>query len=302
MVPEMSARSGWSPARQCPLPLQGANREPRFAGRSHRSVLNRWVDGSEQNGTSQRSHVWPPDPGRNGRCRPTLGVARVWKAAGSQVPFSRAGCSGTASRSLGGRSGRWGNDRSRVRVRGGASCRPVPGGRRRAVIVHPIEVGRLLHGDGQPDHVVAAGLLHDVLEKTETTALELELEFGTDIAQLVAAVSDDPPIEAYEERERDSREGVELSGCETLAIHAADKIAKVRELGLLSAWRVSQRKNQAELSHYQASFEMLRRAAGHTSLVLCLEAELGRLEPQALARRRDAYDGRPSIAETAYGQ
>ena len=32
-------------------------------------------------------------------------------------------------------------------------------------IAHPVEVGSLLHGDGQPDEVIAAGLLHDVLER-----------------------------------------------------------------------------------------------------------------------------------------
>jgi (p)ppGpp synthase/HD superfamily hydrolase len=60
-------------------------------------------------------------------------------------------------------------------------------------IVHLIEVGRLLHGDGQPENVVAAGLLHDVLEKTATPPLELELVFGTDVVQLVAAVSERLP-------------------------------------------------------------------------------------------------------------
>jgi (p)ppGpp synthase/HD superfamily hydrolase len=167
-------------------------------------------------------------------------------------------------------------------------------------IVHPIEVGRLLHGDGQSDDVVAAGLLHDVLEKTATPALELEFEFGTHIAQLVAAVSDDESITTYEERKRELRDRVQRSGSETLAIYAADKISKVRELALLSAWRASQRKNQAKLAHYRASLEMLRRAAGSTGLVVCLEAELGRVEPRALPRRRDAYDSRPSVAERAY--
>lgn len=169
-------------------------------------------------------------------------------------------------------------------------------------IVHPIEVGRLLRGDGQSDHVVAAGLLHDVLEKTATPTLELELEFGTGIAELVAAVSDDPSIEEYEERKRELRDRVERSGSETLAIYAADKIAKVRELGLLSAWRASQRENRAKLAHYRASLVMLRRAAGQTGLVMCLDAELGRLELRPLARRRGAYDGRPSIADGAYGR
>jgi (p)ppGpp synthase/HD superfamily hydrolase len=169
-------------------------------------------------------------------------------------------------------------------------------------MVHPIEVGRLLHSDGQSDDVVAAGLLHDVLEKTATPAVELELEFGTRIAQLVAAVSDDPSIEAYEERKRELRDRVERSGSETLAIYAADKIAKVRELGLLSPWRARQRKNQAKLAHYRRSLEMLQRAAGDTGLVMRLEAELGRLEPQPLPGRRDAYDGQPAIAQKGYGR
>jgi cell wall assembly regulator SMI1 len=98
------------------------------------------------------------------------------------------------------------------------------------------------------------------------------------------------------------RDRVGRSGGETLAIYAADKIAKVRELGLLPAWRASQRTNQAKLAHYRASLEMLRRAAGHTGLVRCLEAELGRVQPRPVARRRDAYDGRPAIGERTYSR
>jgi (p)ppGpp synthase/HD superfamily hydrolase len=169
-------------------------------------------------------------------------------------------------------------------------------------IVHPIEVGRLLLGDGQPDHVVAAGLLHDVLEKTTTQEPELELAFGTRIAQLVAAVSDDPAIREYEERKRDLRDRVERSGSEALAIYAADKIAKVRELGLLSHWRASRGKNQAKLAHYCASLEMLRVAAGHTGLVTCLDAELGRLDARAATKGRDGSFRRRAIADTAYGR
>ena len=45
-------------------------------------------------------------------------------------------------------------------------------------IDHPIEVAWLLRRDGQPDEVIAAGLLHDVLEKTATTSAELRRRFG----------------------------------------------------------------------------------------------------------------------------
>ena len=56
---------------------------------------------------------------------------------------------------------------------------------------HPIEVGWLLCRDGQPEEVIAAGLLHDVLEKTATTGAELDRRFGTRIVRLVESVSDD---------------------------------------------------------------------------------------------------------------
>ena len=106
-------------------------------------------------------------------------------------------------------------------------------------IAHPLEVARLLQRDGQPDHVVAAGLLHDVLEKTATTRRELEREFGTRVTRLVAAVSDDPSISDYQERKRELRDRVARSDSDALAIYAADKIAKVRELGLLPRWRAT---------------------------------------------------------------
>ena len=39
-------------------------------------------------------------------------------------------------------------------------------------MLHPLEVGALLSLAGYADHVVAAGLLHDVLENTDTDAQE----------------------------------------------------------------------------------------------------------------------------------
>jgi (p)ppGpp synthase/HD superfamily hydrolase len=75
-------------------------------------------------------------------------------------------------------------------------------------IAHPIEVGRLLLYDGQPDGLIAAGVLHDVLERTETTSAELECRFGPRIARLVESVSDNPSIGDYERRKRELRDRV----------------------------------------------------------------------------------------------
>ena len=144
-------------------------------------------------------------------------------------------------------------------------------------IDHPIEVAWLLRRDGQPDEVIAAGLLHDVLEKTATTSAELRRRFGARIARLVESVSDDPSIRDYEPRKRDLRDRIAQADPDTHAVFAADKIAKVRELALLPAQQLNEPKNRAKLAHYRASGNMLRRMDGDLPLVEQLDAELNRL-------------------------
>jgi (p)ppGpp synthase/HD superfamily hydrolase len=70
-------------------------------------------------------------------------------------------------------------------------------------ITHPIEVAGLLRRDGQPDEIIAAGILHDILEKTATTSAELQRRFGPQITRLVESVSETiqhlaitPPVNA----------------------------------------------------------------------------------------------------------
>ena len=41
-------------------------------------------------------------------------------------------------------------------------------------VTHPVEVACLLHEAGYSDEVVAAGVLHDVVEDTDAEAAELE--------------------------------------------------------------------------------------------------------------------------------
>src|ERR1700754_1563261 len=58
-------------------------------------------------------------------------------------------------------------------------------------ILHPLEVATLLYAAGAADHVIAAGLLHDTVEKTGTTVEDLRSRFGHAVATVVAAVSED---------------------------------------------------------------------------------------------------------------
>jgi (p)ppGpp synthase/HD superfamily hydrolase len=153
-------------------------------------------------------------------------------------------------------------------------------------IAHSIEVGQLLDRDYRPDEVIVAGLLHDVLEKTATTGAELQRRFGARIARLVESVSDDASIVDYESRKRELRNRVAHADADMLAIFAADKIAKVRELALIPARRVDETKARAELAHYRASLTMLRRFAGDLALVDLLDAELNRLVAVAVTGTR----------------
>jgi (p)ppGpp synthase/HD superfamily hydrolase len=145
-------------------------------------------------------------------------------------------------------------------------------------IAHPIEVGELLRGEGQPDEVIAAGLLHDTLEKTATTSAQLRHRFGARIARLVESVTDDPSIGDYSQCKDQLRDRIAHADSDTHALYAADKISKVRELVLLPPSRRHETTNRAKLAHYQASLEMLRRVAGDLALVHRLDSELGPLD------------------------
>lgn len=130
-------------------------------------------------------------------------------------------------------------------------------------VLHPLEVGCLLTLAGYPEDVVAAGILHDVLEDTDTHEYELESRFGPSISGLVDAVSDDASIENEEHRKAALREQVARGPLEGAAVFAADKVSKARELRLrLSCGMAEGEVVDRKLEHYGASLSMLERALG----------------------------------------
>lgn len=148
-------------------------------------------------------------------------------------------------------------------------------------IEHPIEVGLLLYEAGAPDHLVAAGVLHDVLEKTAVTPSILGRCFGPRIATVVEAVSEDEEIVGYAERKAALRQQVAAAGSEALTVFAADKVSKVRELraAVASATRTGLPLQASlvpprRLAHFRRCLEMLEERLGETSLVELFRAEL----------------------------
>jgi (p)ppGpp synthase/HD superfamily hydrolase len=107
-------------------------------------------------------------------------------------------------------------------IRNGSGGRPY--------IEHPLTVAEQLAGYDCSDTVLAAALLHDVVEESEIGVEQIRERFGAQVADLVAALTDAEEIESYERRKDVHRADVEAAGREALIIYAADKLANIRAL------------------------------------------------------------------------
>jgi (p)ppGpp synthase/HD superfamily hydrolase len=150
-------------------------------------------------------------------------------------------------------------------------------------IRHPLEVASLLYDCGAPDRVIAAGVLHDVIEDTGAVIEEIGRRFGAYVAALVASVREDPTIESLRDRKAALREQIRQAGDDAAMIFAADKVTKVRELRT----RVAQLQPAEDplpselalrLEHYRASLRMLEEAIADQPLVRRLRFELEALQ------------------------
>ena len=98
-------------------------------------------------------------------------------------------------------------------------------------INHPIAVTHLLADTGGITDLVTlmAAVLHDTIEDTETTAEELEAQFGPAVRKVVEEVTDDKSLEKADRKQRQIDHAPHLSK-EAKAIKLADKIANVQDV------------------------------------------------------------------------
>jgi len=97
-------------------------------------------------------------------------------------------------------------------------------------VEHPITVAARLEELGYRDEVLAAALLHDVIEDSDTTLDELREKFGEDVAGMVGALTDDEALDSYRERKAEHRERVAAADAEAMAIYGSDKLTNVTTL------------------------------------------------------------------------
>ncbi len=97
-------------------------------------------------------------------------------------------------------------------------------------VSHPFHVALILARLGYDDAVIAAGLLHDVVEDCEGWTIErIEAEFGRDVRGIVAELTEDKS-QSWEVRKRDGIDRVARLSPPALAIKAADKLHNLKTL------------------------------------------------------------------------
>ena len=115
-------------------------------------------------------------------------------------------------------------------------------------ISHPIALARILAVEGGVvDPVVIAGaLLHDTVEDCGVTSAELEARFGTDVARVVAEVTDDKSLPKARRKELQVEHAAHISPRAKL-VKLADKISNLRDVGQQppSDWSIARRHEYA---------------------------------------------------------
>ncbi|MFB5652458.1 RelA/SpoT family protein [Leptospira wolffii] len=102
-------------------------------------------------------------------------------------------------------------------------------------IVHPLQVGFILFELGLDEKVIAAGILHDVIEDTKYTREEMVRDFGTEVTQLVEGVTKISEIKS-QSRETEAAENIRkiiiatIQDIRVILIKLADKTHNMRTL------------------------------------------------------------------------
>lgn len=111
-------------------------------------------------------------------------------------------------------------------------------------INHPIQLARVLAVEGNisDGQVIAAAILHDTIEDTETSVEEIRALFGVTISNIVEEVTDDKSLPKAERKRLQIEHASHISRRAKL-VKLADKICNVRDMAASApaGWPLSRR-------------------------------------------------------------
>lgn len=150
-------------------------------------------------------------------------------------------------------------------------------------ITHPFAVGMILKHHQYSDKIVAAGILHDTLEDTDTTQDELLKQFGQEVLELVQAASEEDKSLSWEKRKRQTIDEISLKTTKQLAVITADKLHNIRsiqddvDMSGEVVWNRFNRGKPEQAWYYMSVISELGPVAKEIPLVRLLDAEVKRL-------------------------
>src|SRR4051794_27653437 len=155
-------------------------------------------------------------------------------------------------------------------------------------IAHPVHVSIILIRYGFGEDLAIAGLLHDVVEDTDTSLALIAAEFGDDVARLVAAVSETKSADGselpWEQRKAEKLAHLDAAGPDVAALKAADAIHNLRSIvaDIESAgpvvWERFKRGPGPTLGYYHAILGPVRMKLGAHPIVAELADAVAELE------------------------
>lgn len=163
-------------------------------------------------------------------------------------------------------------------------------------ITHPVAVSAILAQYGYGEDLVIAGLLHDVLEDTVVSALELEKKFGEDIASLVRGVTEEKTDvrglpRPWEIRKEEAIWHAGLAEEQVVVLKAADALHNVyclvRDMRIAGddIWTRFKRGKEQQLDYYRRLANMICERLKENLLALELSEAVDKLEKLALEGR-----------------
>ena len=136
-------------------------------------------------------------------------------------------------------------------------------------IVHPMEVLSILAAMKMSSDVLIAGVLHDVVEDTNTSLSDIKILFGDHVADLVAGHTDDKTL-PWQKRKEEALDELCVAPYEVKCLTLADKLSNMRAIARDykavgdEVWKKFTAPKEKQAWYYEGGIEALVELIGHS--------------------------------------
>lgn len=141
-------------------------------------------------------------------------------------------------------------------------------------ILHPTEAAAIVSSVTEDEELLAAALLHDVIEDCGVTEQEICERFGARVARIVLAESETKegdPFETWDKRKQEAINKLKRAGFDEKVVILGDKLSNMRAIrrdydrdGEVLFLRFHQHDKRRHAWYYRSCVSLIRDELGHT--------------------------------------